>query len=148
MINPQHLIEYLRSQQSIVDAVGEVSVDDEGRRALPIVGEIDGVLAKSMPRSCILVTSAGGPAVDGRTNDLATGRQDVKCYGETVARAWRLHEVVYENLRYGGQRRLAGKHALMIRPTAGAIQMRERTTDWPYIWTEYTLTISEGRQEV
>ena len=144
MIDPKYLIDYLRSQTAIVDAVGTITVD--GKTALPILHRITNTpLAPLMPRRAIAVKSAGGPAPDSPRIDLTTGRQDVQCYGRTIGEAWYLHGIVYEHLRYGGQRTMGGLQVITIRPTAGGIDMHDRDTDWPFVWMEYTMTLSEGR---
>ena len=156
MIDPKYLIDYLRSQTAIVDAVGTINVN--GKTGLPIVRRITNTpLAPLMPRRAIAVKSAGGPAPDSPRIDITTGRMDVQCYGETIGDAWYLHGIVYEYLRYGGQRTMGGqrtrngqptmdaRQVITIRPTAGGIDMHDRDTDWPFVWMEYTMTLSEGR---
>ena len=143
MIDPRYLIDYLRTEDVVADAVGDFTAGTA--TYIPIVGEIRDPLWKNMPRRAIVVTSAGGPEPPGRNNDLAFGRQDVFCYGKDIGDAWALHGIVYEHLRYGGQRTMGGKVVVNIRPTAGGIQQRDPDTDWPFVWMEYTMALSEGR---
>lgn len=145
MISPRYLVAYLRGTAVITDAVGTVTIGDDD--LLPIVSEIDAPLTSVMPRRAIQVTSAGGPAVDGRTNTLTVGRQDVKCYGRTIGEAWALHDVVYNHLRYSGQKTMSDRQVIATRPTAGGMQDREKDTDWPYVWMEYTITLNEAALE-
>ena len=143
MISPEHLIRWLRDDDDVADAVGTVTL--RGHTATPIISELPSVLAEVMPRRAIVVTSAGGPEVPGSHHDIVTGRQDVRCYGRTVADAWALHNVVYKALRYGGRRDLEGITAYGVSPTAGGAQSREPDGGWPYVWTEYTIRGSERR---
>ena len=143
MIDPRYLIDYLRTEDVVADAVGDFTAGTA--TYIPIVGEIRDPLWENMPRRAILVISAGGPEPPGRNNDLLIGRQDVRCYGKDVDDAWKLNQVVYEHLRYGGQRTMGGKVVVNIRPTAGGIQQRDFYTDWPFVVTEYTMVLSEGR---
>ena len=141
MISPRHLIRYMRDVSDITDAVGTATLRD--RDVVPITTSIQDWLAQLMPRRVIVVTSAGGTTPPGHMHDITVGRQDVRCYGQTVGDAWALHDAVYEALRYGGRKGMDGYAVTGCHPTSGGIQMWEG--DWPYVWTEYTLIVSEGR---
>ena len=142
MISPEHLIEYLRANAKVSAAVGTVSI--EGVDVVPIVSEISKPLPQLMPRRIIVVTYGGGPDLPGRNHDLARGTMDVRSYGRTVADAWALNDVVYATLRYKGRRSMNGKQVLSVRPVGGA-QGRDRVGGWPFVWTSYSLVITEDR---
>ena len=56
-------------------------------------------------------------------------RMDVLCYGKDVADAWALNDAVYAELRYNRPLTING----------------DSDGDWPFVFVEYTLVISEGR---
>ena len=134
MISPVHMIRYLRSLPVVTAAL------DNGR----VLEEMVDAFAKSMPRRAIVVTSSGGPEWIGRTHNFVRGRQDVKCYGKTVGDAWELNGIVYNALREAGRANMNGKHVISVRPSGGGIQLREPEGDWPFVFTEYMMVISEG----
>ena len=138
MITPEHLTAYLRAHPGVSAAVGAV-----GTNSLPITGELKGALAALMPRRAIVVTSSGGPELPGRNHDLARGRMDVRCYGKTISDAWALHNDVYQVLRRGGRRAMNGQQMVTVRPSGGGIQDRGPEGDWPFVFSEYTLTMTE-----
>ena len=60
MISPEHLIAYLETVSDITDVVGTV-----GGSHVPIVGELNKALGAYMPTKAIIVTSTGGPELQG-----------------------------------------------------------------------------------
>ena len=144
MIPPKHLIAYLRAHQTILDAVGTVS--SGGADRIPIIGEMPSNTpwGTHMPRRLIVVMASGGPDVVGRNHDVRRGRQDVVCYGEDVADAWELSEIVYHDLRYGGRRRMGTVPVKSVVPSGGGIQSRTPNGNWPYVFTEYTVVIDDA----
>ena len=144
MINPRYLIAYLKADPDIANALGTVM--GRGGELVPVVRKIREPIWNAMPQRAITVKSAGGPEPSGRNNDLVVGRQDVRCYGKNEDDAWQLHDIVYKLLRYGEPRRnMGGKIAVTIRPTAGGIDLIDPDGDWPFVWMEYTMALSEGR---
>ena len=101
-------------------------------------------IAGLMPRRAVVITSSGGPEIVG-PNDLARARMDVLCYGKDVADAWELNDAVYAELRYNRPLTINGKHVTQLSPSGGGIQDYDPDGDWPFVFVEYTLVISEGR---
>ena len=143
MISPQHLIAYCQANAAIAAAVGSVTV--RGVAGVPVLAEIKADnIAGLMPRRAVVVTSSGGPVIVG-PNDLAKSRMDVLCYGKDVADAWALNDAVYAELRYNRPLTINGKHVTSLYPSGGGTQDYDSDGDWPFVFTEYTLVISEGR---
>ena len=69
---------------------------------------------------------------------------DVLCYGKDVADAWDLNDAVYAELRYNRPLTINGKHVTQLSPSGGGTQDYDSDGDWPFVFTEYTLVISEG----
>ena len=138
MISPGHLIAYCGSNPAILTAVGSIP---QGALVLP---EISTVMAGLMPRRVVVITSSGGPEIVG-PNDLARARMDVRCYGAFVGEAWALNDAVYAELRYNRPLTINGKHVVSLYPSGGGTQDYDSDGDWPFVFTEYTLVISEGR---
>ena len=101
-------------------------------------------IAGLMPRRAVVITTSGGIEIVG-PNDLARARMDVRCYGKDVADAWALNDAVYAELRYNRPSAINGKHVTQLSPSGGGIQDYDSDGDWPFVFTEYTLVISEGR---
>ena len=143
MISPQHLIVYCRANAAIQAAVGPMSV--RGFAGVPVLAEIKADnIAGLMPRRAVVITSSGGPEIVG-PNDLARARMDVLCYGKDVADCWALNDAVYAELRYNRPLTINGKHVTSLYPSGGGTQDYDSDGDWPFVFTEYTLVISEGR---
>ena len=101
-------------------------------------------IAGLMPRRAVVITSSGGPEIVG-PNDLARSRMDVLCYGKDVADAWDLAYAVQGELRYNRPLTINGKHVTQLSPSGGGTQDYDSDGDWPFVFVEYTLVISEGR---
>lgn len=143
MISPEYLKVYLRGRADVQNEVGTITIGSTSYVA--VTAETLQTLAKVMPRKLIHVKSAGGPAEPGRNHDIVTGRMDVRCFGKTTAEAWSVHDVVYGVLRYEGSRsNMNGKMVYSIYPSAGGIDLREPEGGWPYVWTQYTMTMSRN----
>ena len=142
MISPQHLIAYCQANAAIAAAVGTVTLG--GRTGVPVLPEISAAIAGLMPRRAVVITSSGGPEIVG-PNDLARSRMDVLCYGKDVADAWALNDAVYAELRYNRPLTINGKHVTSLYPSGGGTQDYDSDGDWPFVFVEYTLVISEGR---
>ena len=143
MINPQHLIAYCQANATIAAAVGSVTV--KGLTGVPVLAEIKADnIAGLMPHRAVVITSSGGPEIVG-PNDLAKSRMDVLCYGKDVADAWDLNDAVYGELRYNRPLTINGKHVTQLSPSGGGTQDYDSDGDWPFVFVEYTLVISEGR---
>ena len=143
MISPEHLIAYCRANAAIQAAVGPMSV--RGFAGVPVLAEIKADnIAGLMPRRAIVITTSGGIEIVG-PNDLARARMDVRCYGAHVADAWALNDAVYAELRYNRPSAINGKQVTQLSPSGGGTQDYDSDGDWPFVFTEYTLVISEGR---
>ena len=143
MISPQHLIAYCQSNATIAAAVGSVVLG--GRTGVPVLAEIKtDNIAGQMPRRAVVITASGGPEIVG-PNDLARSRMDVLCYGKDVADCWALAYTVQGELRYNRPLTINGKHVTQLSPSGGGTQDYDSDGDWPFVFTEYTLVISEGR---
>ena len=143
MISPQHLIAYLQGNATIVAAVGSFTL---GRHTgVPVLPEISTAIAGLMPRRVVVITSSGGPEIVGVNHDMARARMDVRCYGKDVADCWALNDVVYNELRYAWPRQMNGTKVLSFFPSGGGNQDYDPDGDWPFVFTEYTMVISEGR---
>ena len=142
MISPQHLIAYCQSNAAIATAVGSVTV--RGYTNVLVLPEMLDIIADMMPRRAVVITTSGGPEITG-PNDLARARMDVRCYGAHMADAWLLNDAVYAELRYNRPQTMNGKGVVSLYPSGGGLQDTEPDTEWPYVFTEYTLVISEGR---
>ena len=101
-------------------------------------------IAGLMPRRAVVITTSGGPEIMGE-NDLARARMDVRCYGKDVADCWALNDAVYAELRYNRPQTINGKRVVSLYPSGGGTQDYDPDGDWPFVFTEYTLVISEGR---
>ena len=62
-----------------------------------------------------------------------------------VADCWALNDAVYAELRYNRPQTMNGKHVTQLSPSGGGTQDYDSDGDWPFVFTEYTLVISEGR---
>ena len=142
MISPQHLIAYCQANAAIAAAVGTVTVG--GYTGIPIAKTITTAFAGLMPRKVILITASGAPEIVG-PNDLARSRMDVRCYGFNEDEAWALNGAVYAELRYNRPLTINGKHVTQLSPSGGGTQDYDSDGDWPFVFVEYTLVISEGR---
>ena len=144
MISPEHLIKHLQANAIIAAAVGTATV--KGLTGVPVLAEIKtDNIAGQMPRRAVVITTSGGIEIVG-PNDLARARMDVRCYGAHMADAWLLNDAVYGELRYNRPLTINGKHVTStLRPVVAGYRITTADGDWPFVFTEYTLVISEGR---
>ena len=138
MISPEHLIAYLKTITDITGVVGTV-----GGSHVPIVGELDKALGAYMPTKAIIVTSTGGPELQGNTHNLSRGRMDVRCYGETVGEAWKVANAVYNHFRHRPRAAMNGKTVISFRTDGGGIQGYDPEGDWPFVFLEYIMVMRD-----
>ena len=142
MISPEHLIAYLKGNAAIAAAVGTITLG--GHTGTAILDELIAGAAGQLPRPLIVVSGGGGPEIEGTTHNLTGGTNDVVCYEYTMARAWRLNQVVYNHLEKIGSLNANGKHVVSIKPTGAGGPGRHPDGDFPFVFCEYELVISEG----
>lgn len=129
------LVDYLVADDPIADAT------DAGDRVFG--HELPDSEAQSMPRSCIVVSEAGGFA-DGLPEVLDRARVDVRAYGATLDQAKRLAVLVRLRMRALG-RYVAANGVLLhaASRSGGYIPLRETTGDWPLVLRSYLVPYDE-----
>ena len=97
--------------------------------------------ATSMPRHAVVCYATGGQPE--HYVKLQAPRVDVMCYGPTPYEAKRLYLTVYDALK-GAEREeqtSALIHTALM--NGGPLQNREPDTHWPFVWSSWTVTVSE-----
>ena len=93
----------MAEQADIIGALREQLLADPDLYALTsgrvFCLELPRTEARSMPRKCVVLSYAGGPADRGLV-ELATVRIDCLCYGETAFEADRVRRTVHGDLKH------------------------------------------------
>lgn len=96
--------------------------------------------AVSMPRACVVLASAGGPATEWlRTID---SRIDVRCYGATPLAARTLAWAVYDAMAWLTKRTISTGKLYKAEPELAPIALIDPDTDWPYAVMSLLVTTS------
>lgn len=96
--------------------------------------------ATSMPRACVVLSSAGGPATDWlRTLE---SRLDVRCYGATPLAARTLAWTVYDALAWLTKRTISTGKLYKAEPELAPLSLVDPDTDWPYAVMSLLVTTS------
>lgn len=96
--------------------------------------------AASMPRACLVIAAAGGPATEWlRTVE---SRVDIRSYGATPLAARTLAWTVYDALAWLTKRTIATGKLYKAMPELSPIALIDPDTDWPYTVTSFLVTTS------
>jgi hypothetical protein len=131
-------IEWLAGDSAIVEATTETNPGD-----LIFGHELPLNQANQMPRSCIVVSDAGG-FTEGLPEVLDRSRVDVRAYGRTMDEAKRLAVLV--RLRMKTLTRWTSSLGLVLhapRPAGGYIPLREPAGGWPLVLRSYLTVYDE-----
>ncbi len=134
------------SAPDTLDAVTAFLMADAGVAALAArriwPGETPPAEAKDMPRQAVVVAWAGSY---GQTSDvpLQQPRVDVTCYGATLQEARTLYLAVLAAFR--GLARAVYADCLLHSAIQGGgpLMGRHPDTDWPYVWSSFSIIASE-----
>lgn len=127
---------------TILEGITEVNTLVSGKI---VGGEIKQADIVSMPQKYAVVAFAG-PSAGGYNSGYLPIIQvnlDVRCYGETLYEAAKVHRAVYEGLKYfrRGVQNNSLVHSFV--PVAGPIQTWDPDGHWPMIVGTYTITMAE-----
>ena len=126
----------------ILEGVTEVNTLVNGHIA---GGEIKQAVIPSMPQKYAIVAFAGASAGGYNSGYLPIIQVnlDVRCYGETLYEAVKVHRAIFAGLKYF--RRDVQNNSLVHSyvPVAGPIQSWDPDGHWPMVVGTYTVTMDE-----
>lgn len=120
-------------------ADSEVNAITEGRI---YGGELPRVDVDAMPRTCIVLRSAGGPGERG-TLPIGDERIDMRCYGLTNAQAFAVYRTAFMPMKYI-ERLVQGDafvHSASLE--VGPLSLKEPDGDWPFIVCSWLVKYSQ-----
>ena len=130
----------------ILDALRAYLLADDAVAALcesrVFAVELPQAQASTMPRSCVVITCAGGPEKRG-TDRIVRGRFDAHSYGETHHLAGQLDRAMYDALRRVRATRVGEVLLYNVLPSAGPMPMRDTDEGWPVFVRSMTVAADE-----
>lgn len=132
MDTPYAIQQYLLSLSLITNLVGnKVYLLELG--ADVCTGVVDPTIEQQMPFECVVIKAAGGPALHGQVLPLNDLHLDIISYGQTAHLAYNVDSAVYQALKYLKPSIWANTYLHWAKPLTRAIQLRDPTTEWPYV---------------
>lgn len=106
-------------------------------------GELPDSQNVSMPRECVQLTHAGGPADPFGYIQVGRLRVDVRCWGPTPYRAGLVHREVHGALK--GMRRNVQGDTMLFSATVDTAptSLRDPDTEWPFMFSSWMVLYSE-----
>lgn len=130
-----------------IDALVVILQDDPDVAAIAAArvygGELPRDINTDMPEASVVLTPAGGGALGRAYQQYGDVRVDVTCYGSTAREAARLQTAVYQAFKQLQRTVAAGCLVHWARRSAGAVQGRDPTTQWPSTMSTYQVLVSE-----
>lgn len=106
-------------------------------------GELPQSEAISMPRSAIVVKSAGGGFMGSGYQEWHDVRLDLSCYAATPGAAHALYRAALPVLKHLERSEWAGCCLYWAKQSGGPVSMRSAETDWPLCFSSWQILVSE-----